>query len=97
MHVAVARVTIRVPESRSLKSKRRVVRSLIDGIRARFHVSVAEVEGQGAWQTAAVGVCCVSGSASLAEETVGRVVAFVDSRSAEFEVVGRDLDTLSIP
>ena len=73
------------------------MRSLIDRIRSRFHVSVAEVEGQGAWQTATVGVSCVSGSAALAQETVGRVVAFIDASSAEFEVVEREIDTLTVP
>ena len=55
MYVAVASVTIHIPESRSLKSKRRVVRSLVERIRTRFGVSTAEVDGQGTWQSATVG------------------------------------------
>ena len=97
MYVATARVVIRIPESRSLKTKRRVVRSLIERIRARFGVSVAEVDGQGAWQTATVGISCVSGSSGQAESVIGQVMAFVDSSSAEFEVVERDLDIQSVP
>ncbi len=96
MYVAVASVTIHIPESRSLKSKRRVVRSLVERIRTRFGVSIAEVAGQGAWQSATVGFCCVSGSASHAEEVARKVMAFVDSSSAEYEVVDRGLENLSV-
>jgi uncharacterized protein YlxP (DUF503 family) len=95
MFVAVASLTLHIPESRSLKAKRRVVRSLVERIRARLAVSVAETGGQGAWQTATIGVACVSGSAEMAEEVVGRVLSFVDSSSAEFEVTERHVEVFS--
>ncbi len=95
MFVAVASITLHIPESHSLKAKRWVVRSLIERIRARFDVSVAETGGQGNWQSASVGVACVSGSAEMAEEVVGRVLAFVDSSSAEFEMIERHIETMS--
>ena len=96
MYVAVASVTLHIPESRSLKSKRRVVRSLVERIRTRFGVSIAEVDGQAAWQSATVGFCCVSGSAAHAEEVARKVMAFVDSSSSEFEVVDRGFESLSV-
>jgi len=95
MFVAVASLTLHIPESHSLKAKRRVVRSLIERIRARFDVSVAETGGQGTWQSATIGIACVSGSAEMAEEVVGRVLVFVDSSAAEFEVTDRAVETLS--
>ena len=94
MFVAVASVTLHIPESHSLKARRRVVKSLIERTRARFAVSIAETEGQGTWQSATVGIACVSGSAEMAEEVVGRVLAFIDSSSIEFEVVERHVETL---
>lgn len=95
MHVSVASVTIRIPGSRSLKDRRHVVKSLVERIRGRFHVSVAEVEGQDTHQSATIGIACVSGSAPLAEDVVNRVLDFVDSSSAEFEVVDSHVETLS--
>ena len=95
MHIAVARVTIHIPESDSLKTKRSVVRSLVERIRHRFDVSVAEDDGQGTWQTADIGVACVSGSAAHAERVVNRVLEFIDSSSVEFEVVDRRVETMS--
>lgn len=95
MHLAAASVTIHIPHSRSLKDRRRVVRSLVERIRSRYDVSVAEVGGQGSWQSATVGFCCVSGSATLAEDVVRAVMAFCDS-SSEFEVVDRGFESLSV-
>jgi uncharacterized protein YlxP (DUF503 family) len=95
MFVAVASVTLHIPESRSLKARRRVVKSLIERARVRFAVSIAETGGQDTWQSATIGIACVSGSAEMAEEVVNQVLAFVDSSSTEFEIVERYVETLS--
>lgn len=42
-HVALLTVELMIPYSGSLKSKRRVVRSLKDRISAKFNASVAEI------------------------------------------------------
>jgi len=46
MVVGVGWVDLLIPESRSLKEKRKVVRSTVDRLRARFNVAVAEVGDQ---------------------------------------------------
>lgn len=54
---------IRVEHSRSLKDKRRVLRSLKDRLRRRHNVAVAEVAHQDSWQDAVVVAAAVAGSA----------------------------------
>ena len=95
MFVVAASVTLHIPESRNLKARRRVVKSLIERVRARFAVSISETGGQGTWQSAIVGIACVSGSVEMAEGVVNQVLAFVDSSSTDFEVVDRHVETLS--
>ena len=46
MFVGVARLTLQISDSGSLKSKRQVLRRITDRLKARFNVSVAEVEDQ---------------------------------------------------
>jgi uncharacterized protein len=58
--VAVCRVELIIPGANSLKAKRMVLRSVLDRIRARFHVSIAEVGEQDTWQRASVGFAVVS-------------------------------------
>lgn len=45
VYVGVLRATIVVPGARTLKDRRRVVRSVIDRMRSRFHVSVHQLPG----------------------------------------------------
>src|SRR6185295_12720571 len=44
MFVAVARVTLDIPQAGSLKAKRQVLRRVSDRVKARFNVSVAVVD-----------------------------------------------------
>ena len=46
MIVGVLRLVFHIPHARSLKEKRSVARKFRDRIRARFDVSIAEVEAQ---------------------------------------------------
>ena len=54
---------IRVEHSRSLKDKRRVLRSLKDRLRRRHNIAIAEVAHQDSWQDAVVVAAAVAGSA----------------------------------
>jgi uncharacterized protein YlxP (DUF503 family) len=85
-HVVVLEVDIHVPAARSLKSKRAVVKPLIEGLRRRFEVAVAEVDHQDRWQRAAVAVAAVSSSAAHATEVLDACERFVWSHP-EIEVV----------
>jgi uncharacterized protein YlxP (DUF503 family) len=85
MHVAVVRVEFHIPQSRSLKEKRAVVRPIVEGLRHRFLLSVAEVGYQDKWQRAALGLAVVSETYGHAAEVVDSVERWVWSR-AEIEV-----------
>jgi uncharacterized protein YlxP (DUF503 family) len=77
VHVGVLQVVLQVPDAHSLKDKRRVVRGLLDRVRARFPVAAAEVDDQDVWQSAVVGFSSVSGSATHAEEILSAVLEHV--------------------
>ncbi|MGI8727391.1 MAG: DUF503 domain-containing protein [Solirubrobacterales bacterium] len=66
-YVCVIEAHIHVPDSGSLKSKRKVVRSLRDGMRKRFGVAVSEIDGHDTWQRSTL-LVAITGL----EETVGR-------------------------
>ena len=87
VHVVALEVDIRIPMSQSLKDRRQVVKSLVDGARQRFGVSAAEVGGQDTWQRAVLGFAVVASEARLADEVLDSIDRFLWSR-AEIEVVG---------
>jgi uncharacterized protein YlxP (DUF503 family) len=77
VHAAAVCFDLHVPESRSLKTKRAAIRPIVDGVRHRFHVSVAEVDHQDQWQRAAIAVAVVGSSAGQVREVIASVERFV--------------------
>jgi uncharacterized protein YlxP (DUF503 family) len=62
VHAAAVRFDLHVPESRSLKTKRAAIRPIVDTLRHKYRVSVAEVDFQDQWQRAAIAVAVVAAS-----------------------------------
>ncbi len=77
MYVLTYEVQLHLSDCRSLKAKRSVLRPIIEGIRRRFQVAVAEVDHQDTWQRTTVGVAVVSASPSHCEEVIDEVERFV--------------------
>ncbi len=77
MHVAVVQFELHIPTSRSLKEKRAALRPIVEGLRHRFQISVAEVGYQDKWQRALVGMAVVSDSVGHATEVVDSVERWV--------------------
>ena len=79
MNAAAARFDLHVPQSRSLKTKRAAIRPIVDGLRHRFRVSVAEVDHHDQWQRSAIAVAVVAGSDTQLRETLAAIERFVVS------------------
>jgi len=77
VHAAAVRYDLHIPQSRSLKVKRQAIRPILDGLRHRFHLSVAEVDFQDQWQRAAIAVAVVASSDSRLREVLANVERFV--------------------
>jgi len=89
MHVVLVRFEIHIPHSRSLKEKRAVVKPIVEGLRHRFTLSVAEVDHQDTWQRSTIGVAVLSASYSHATEVADAVERWVWSRP-DVEVAGAE-------
>lgn len=93
MFVGVLRLTLHLPEPASLKSKRHLVRSAIDRVRARFNVSIAEVAENDLWQRSVLGVVTVGNEHAFVNEALDKVAGFVAAmHGGQIEVIGRELE-----
>jgi uncharacterized protein YlxP (DUF503 family) len=72
------RVTISIPAATSLKEKRAIVRSLVERLRSRMHVSAAETGDQDYVSRAEVGFAVVSGDLATARSLVEACKRFTD-------------------
>jgi uncharacterized protein len=95
MVVAVSVIDVRIPENHSLKGKRHVLRKLIDQIRSRFNVAVAEVDDHDLWQRAKIGVCAVSNDRRVANAALDKVIDLIES-SGIVDVIGTDIEILTM-
>jgi uncharacterized protein YlxP (DUF503 family) len=86
VHAALLVVELRLPAARSLKDKRAVVRSILDGARRRFAVATAETDDHDIWQHAELAFSAVSSSAGHTVAVLDEVERFVWS-FPEVEVV----------
>jgi len=78
MPVGLLTLELHLPEARSLKDKRQVLRSLKDRLRANFNVAVAELDFEDTWQRSVVGVVTVSNEEHHVEEALQKVLAEAD-------------------
>ena len=78
MHIGICTLHLRLLESRSLKEKRRVIKSIKDIIRNKFNVSIAEIERLDQWQWATLGVACVSNDAKFTNSILSNIVDFIN-------------------
>jgi hypothetical protein len=79
MHAAATSFELHIPASRSLKAKRAAIRPIVDGLRHRFRISVAEVDHQNLWQRATIAVAVVAESETRVRELLDAAERFVVS------------------
>ena len=95
MHIGVCRLSLRLPASRNLKNKRQVAQSLISTLRAKYNISVAEVEDNDRWQVLTIGISCVSNNRSHADEMLSRVESFVGTSRPDLEMLDSQVEVIS--
>jgi uncharacterized protein YlxP (DUF503 family) len=84
----VGTVELHLPDVGSLKGKRHALKGLKERVRARFEVSVAEVDHHDLWQRATLALACVSHDSRHANEVVSKAMDFIEEH-----VEGRVIDT----
>ena len=78
MFVGVCRLSLYFPDSGSLKGKRHGLRKIIDRVRAKFNVAVAEVGGQDTWQRSVLGLAVVGNEQRHVQSMMDRILSFID-------------------
>ena len=71
-------MALHLPDVGSLKGKRHALKGLKERVRARYEVSVAEVDHHDLWQRATLAIAYVSHDARHAAEVVAKAIEFVE-------------------
>ena len=74
MAVGLLTLEIYIPDSRSLKDKRQVLRSLKERLRRKFNIAVAEMDQLENAQRSQVGIVSISNNAGHLEQSLRTVL-----------------------
>ncbi|MDP7033995.1 MAG: DUF503 domain-containing protein [Planctomycetota bacterium] len=74
MQIGTLLLKLAIHEARSLKDKRRVVKSLKEKLRRKFNVSIAEIEAQDVRQSAVLGVAIIGNERRYLDQVLSQIV-----------------------
>ena len=93
MVVGVITLELLLAGAESLKDKRKVLKSLIERLKHRFNISVAEVGRQDNWKYSTVGISAISGDFAYMQNILDSVVRFVENHEG-VEVISMERELL---
>ncbi len=94
MTIGYCQVELHIPNNHSLKEKRSVLRSIIARISQQFNVSIAELDHQDYWQSACLGIVCISNESARLHRQLEGVVRWVEQHRPDVEVVDYHIEIL---
>lgn len=74
MVTGIGRLVFRIHDCRSLKGKRRVVKSMISRLRNQFNASIAEVGANDVYQRAEIGFALVGNSQQVVNAKMDKLI-----------------------
>jgi len=86
MFVGVSQILMRLPENHSLKGKRRVIHQIVDRVKNRFNVSIAE--------TIQLGLCKVGLNENKVQAEINKVVDFINDMNLT-EIIDAEIEIIS--
>ncbi|MBW1765851.1 MAG: DUF503 domain-containing protein [Deltaproteobacteria bacterium] len=95
MVVGALKIELHLHDNRSLKGKRKVVRSMVGKVRHKFNVSIAEVGSNDKWQKIELGVSAIGNDRRHIDASLNNVLAFLDSLYLA-EIVDSSIEILSL-
>ena len=94
MNVGICKIKLRIPENQSLKGKRQVIKSVIDRVKAKFNVSIAEVDDQDLWQISTIGIVSVSNHSPHVNEVLSKVVNYISQNTYGAEMLDYEIEVI---
>ena len=79
MVVGTLKIEFLLSDNRSLKGKRKVVRSMVDKVKSRFNVAIAEVGSNDKGQKIELGISTVGNDRRHIDSSLNHTLKFLDS------------------
>ncbi len=93
MVVGICCLDLRISENNSLKGKRRILKRIIDRVKHKFNVSIAEVGNHDLWQSSKIGFCMVGNDKRFINSALDKIIYFIEEiniaeiTKSDFEII----------
>jgi uncharacterized protein YlxP (DUF503 family) len=94
MVIGIAVITLRLHECRSLKAKRRIVKSITQKIRNNFNISIAEVGSNDIYQKAEIGIALAGSDRKLMNSKIDKLLNLIDDIGLA-EIVDTEMEIIN--
>ena len=78
MDILLMEVTLRASWVHSLKEKRMIVKSIIQKLKNKFNISVAEVESQDIHNIIVIGIAGICANSAQSDSTMEHIITFIE-------------------
>jgi uncharacterized protein YlxP (DUF503 family) len=95
MVVGTGLITLRLHDCRSLKGKRKVVKSMIARLRNNFNVSIAEVGANDIYQRAEIGFCLVGNDTALINSKIDKIINMAENLGLA-EIIDTEMEIIHL-
>ena len=95
MVVGLGIITFRLHDCRSLKGKRKIVKSIINQLRNTFNVSVAEVGSNDVYQRAVIGFALVGNDRMVINSKIDKIFNLTDELGLA-EIIDNEMEIINL-
>ena len=88
-------ITFRLHDCRSLKGKRKIVKSIISRLRNNFNVSVAEVGSNDIYQKAVIGFSLVGNNRKVINSKIDKIFNLADELNLA-EIIDSEMEIINL-
>jgi len=93
MVVGICRLDLLISGNNSLKGKRRILKRIIERVKNKFNVSIAEVGNHDLWQSSQIGFCMVGNDKRFINSALDKIIYFIEEiniaeiTKSDFEII----------
>ncbi|MBU2499107.1 MAG: DUF503 domain-containing protein [Proteobacteria bacterium] len=95
MVVGTLRVEFHLHDNHSLKGKRKIVRSMVDKVKHKFNVAVAEIGSNDKWQKIELGISTIGNDRRHIDSSLNNILLFLESLYLA-EIVGSETEIFNL-
>jgi len=94
MVIGVCHLDLLIRGNNSLKEKRRILKRIIERVKNKFNVSVAEVGNHDLWQSSQIGFCMVGNDKRFINSSLDKVIRFIEEINST-EIIKSEIEVLN--